>query len=73
LRWIEHGVMLSEHMDGEHGPAMFRHACRLGLEGIVSKRPDRPYRSRRSPDWIKVKNPSAPTATAPVRLLLLMP
>jgi bifunctional non-homologous end joining protein LigD len=35
----------------------------LGLEGIVSKRGDRPYRSGRSPDWIKVKNQAAPAAT----------
>jgi ATP-dependent DNA ligase len=32
----------------------------MGLEGIVAKRRDRPYRSGRSPDWIKVKNPDAP-------------
>jgi bifunctional non-homologous end joining protein LigD len=32
----------------------------MGLEGIVSKRRDRPYRSGRSPDWLKVKNPAAP-------------
>jgi ATP-dependent DNA ligase len=31
----------------------------MRLEGIVSKRRDRPYRSGRSPDWIKVKNPDA--------------
>jgi hypothetical protein len=35
---------------------VFAHACKLGLEGIVAKRRDRPYRSGRSPDWIKVKN-----------------
>jgi ATP-dependent DNA ligase len=40
-----------------------RHACAMGLEGIVAKRRDRPYRSGRSPDWIKVKNPAAPAAT----------
>jgi ATP-dependent DNA ligase len=34
-----------------------------GLEGIVAKRRDRPYRSGRSPDWIKVKDPAAPAAT----------
>jgi hypothetical protein len=34
------------------------------MEGIVAKRRDRPYRSRRSPDWIKVKNPDAPTPTS---------
>jgi hypothetical protein len=35
---------------------------KLGLEGIVAKRRDRPYRSGRSGDWIKVKNPEAPAA-----------
>jgi ATP-dependent DNA ligase len=39
---------------------VFRHACKLGLEGIVSKRKDSPYRSGRSPDWLKMKNPEAP-------------
>jgi hypothetical protein len=33
------------------GPTVFRHACNLGLEGIVSKRKDSSYRSGRSPDW----------------------
>jgi bifunctional non-homologous end joining protein LigD len=56
------GIRLSEHIDGD-GMAAFRHACRMGLEGIVAKRRDRPYRSGRSPDWIKVKNPDAPAAT----------
>jgi len=42
---------------------MFRHACVMGLEGFVSKRRDAPYRSGRSPHWIKVKNPHAPAAT----------
>src|SRR5262249_3142155 len=35
-------------------------ACKLGLEGIVSKRLDSPYRSGRSQDWGKSKNPAAP-------------
>jgi ATP-dependent DNA ligase len=42
------------------GPTVFRHACKLGLEGIVSKRKDSPYRSGRSPDWLKMKNPAHP-------------
>jgi bifunctional non-homologous end joining protein LigD len=42
---------------------VFRHACALGAEGIVAKRRDRPYRSGRCADWIKVKNPAAPAAT----------
>jgi hypothetical protein len=36
------------------------HACKLGLEGAVSKRKDSAYRSGRSPDWLKMKNPAAP-------------
>jgi ATP-dependent DNA ligase len=35
-------------------------ACAMGYEGIVSKRPGSPYRSGRSPDWLKMKNPDAP-------------
>jgi ATP-dependent DNA ligase len=35
-------------------------ACKLGLEGIVSKRKGSPYRSGRSPDWLKMKNPESP-------------
>jgi bifunctional non-homologous end joining protein LigD len=53
------GLRLCEHLDGD-GAAMFRHACAMGLEGIVSKRRDAPYRSGRSPHWVKVKNPEAP-------------
>ena len=39
---------------------VYREACRLGCEGIVSKRLGSPYRSGRSPHWVKVKNPKAP-------------
>jgi bifunctional non-homologous end joining protein LigD len=39
---------------------VFEHARRMGLEGIVSKRLDKPYRSGRSGDWIKTKNPDSP-------------
>jgi ATP-dependent DNA ligase len=42
------------------GPDLFRQACKFGLEGLVSKRRDRPYRAGRSLDWIKVKNRSHP-------------
>lgn len=47
-------IRFSEHLEDD-GPAMKRHACRLGLEGIVSKRADRPYGSGRGGDWLKVK------------------
>jgi len=53
------GIRFNEHMDGD-GETVFRHACKLGLEGIVSKRKDSPYRSGRSPDWLKMKNADAP-------------
>jgi ATP-dependent DNA ligase len=42
------------------GATVFRHACALGCEGIVSKRLGSPYRSGRSKDWLKFKNPDAP-------------
>lgn len=47
-------IQLSEHMSSG-GEAMIRHACEMGLEGIVAKRTDRPYRSGRSEDWLKIK------------------
>jgi bifunctional non-homologous end joining protein LigD len=53
------GIQFNEHMEGD-GEIVFRHACKLGLEGIVSKRKDSPYRSGRSPDWLKMKNANAP-------------
>ena len=42
------------------GDIVFQHACKMGLEGIVSKRLGSRYRSGRSPDWLKFKNPQAP-------------
>ena len=53
------GLRLNEQLEAD-GPTVFQHACKLGLEGIVSKRKRSPYRSGRSPDWIKMKNPNAP-------------
>jgi bifunctional non-homologous end joining protein LigD len=38
---------------GGDGETVFRHACKFGLEGIVSKQKDSPYRSGRSPDWLQ--------------------
>jgi len=52
------GLRFNEHLDHEDGSLVFAHACKLGLEGIVSKRRTSPYRSGRSPDWIKSKNPA---------------
>jgi hypothetical protein len=47
-------------LTGAIGPDLFRAACDMGLEGLVSKRSDRPYRGGRSPHWIKVKNRTHP-------------
>ena len=47
-------VRYSEHFE-EDGPRLLRHACRLGLEGVVSKLRDAPYRSGRGKEWIKSK------------------
>jgi bifunctional non-homologous end joining protein LigD len=53
------GIVLSEHT-ADDGASIFQQACRMGLEGIVSKRLSVPYRSGPSRDWIKVKNPDSP-------------
>ena len=53
------GIVLNEHYEGE-GDIVFQHACKLGCEGIVSKRLGSIYRRGRSPLWVKVKNPKAP-------------
>jgi ATP-dependent DNA ligase len=53
------GMHLSEHDDGD-GEALFRAACRMGLEGIISKKLTSPYQSGKSRLWVKVKNKRAP-------------
>jgi bifunctional non-homologous end joining protein LigD len=60
LRKSQHGVRLNEHLEHPDGVTVFQHACKMGLEGIVSKRLGSRYRSGRSPDWLKFKNPEAP-------------
>ena len=52
-------IVLNEHFT-EDGAIVFREACKLGCEGIVSKRLGSIYRSGRTPLWLKVKNPNAP-------------
>ena len=51
---------VNEHLEHPDGHVVFHHACTLGAEGIVSKRLGSRYRSGRSPDWLKFKNPQAP-------------
>jgi bifunctional non-homologous end joining protein LigD len=53
------GIELTEHTHID-GADVFRQACAMGLEGIVSKRLSTPYRSGPCKDWIKVKNPDGP-------------
>ena len=60
LRKARHGVRLNEHLEHPEGAVVFQHACKMGLEGIVSKRIGSRYRSGRSADWLKFKNPDAP-------------
>ena len=59
LRGSHSSIAFNEHFE-EDGAIVYREACRLGCEGIVSKRLGSPYRSGRSPHWVKVKNPNAP-------------
>jgi bifunctional non-homologous end joining protein LigD len=54
------GIIYNEHEAGAIGPRLFQQACKMGLEGIVSKHRERGYRAGRSPHWIKVKNPKSP-------------
>ena len=54
------GIHLAPFEQGEIGPDLFRHACLMGLEGLVSKHRDSPYRGGRFTRWVKVKNRSHP-------------
>ncbi|HRN87284.1 DNA ligase D [Hyphomicrobium sp.] len=47
-------VRLSDHFE-EEGPLVLRHACRLSLEGVISKQKHAPYRSGRTKAWVKSK------------------
>jgi bifunctional non-homologous end joining protein LigD len=62
LKGAGFGLQLVEHVE-EDGGTVFRHACFLGLEGIVSKRKGSKYRSGRTDGWIKSKNPGSPAVT----------
>ena len=59
LKGRQVSIVLNEHFE-EDGAAVYRAACQLGCEGIVSKRLGSLYRSGRSRHWVKVKNPNAP-------------
>ena len=59
LRRTHAGIAFNRHFETA-GESVYRHACALGCEGIVSKRLGSPYRFGRSNDWIKIKNPASP-------------
>jgi bifunctional non-homologous end joining protein LigD len=54
------GIIYNDHDVGAIGPRLFEQACKMGLEGIVSKRRDHGYKAGPSRHWIKVKNPNSP-------------
>jgi bifunctional non-homologous end joining protein LigD len=54
------GIFVAPFETGEIGPYLFRAACNMGLEGMVSKHRDRPYRGGPCRHWVKVKNPASP-------------
>jgi bifunctional non-homologous end joining protein LigD len=60
LRKSRQGVRLNQHPGHDCGLTVLQRACKMGLEGIVSKRLGSRYRSGRSVDWLKFKHPNAP-------------
>ena len=64
------GLRLSEHVEDTDGAVVFRQACVMGLEGIVSKGRDSRYRSGRCREWIKVKNRAHPAFERAVLIAL---
>jgi bifunctional non-homologous end joining protein LigD len=61
LRGRSDGIFGAPFEQGKIGPDLFGAACRMGLEGIVSKHRERPYRAGRCEHWQKVKNRKAPS------------
>ena len=59
LRQTEDGIAFNQHYSCE-GAFLYKHACVLGCEGIVSKWLGSPYHSGRVDHWVKIKNPAAP-------------
>jgi bifunctional non-homologous end joining protein LigD len=62
IRKLRLGKLLKRSGEGilnDNRPRLFEEACKMGLEGLVSKHRERTYRAGRSPHWIKVKNPKS--------------
>ncbi|MCA1452805.1 DNA ligase [Bradyrhizobium sp. BRP22] len=60
LRGRAEGIFVAPFEQGEIGPDLFEAACRMGLEGLVSKRRERRYEGGPCKHWIKVKNRKHP-------------
>ena len=73
LRKSRPGVRLNEHLEHSEGDVVFRHACKMGLEGIVSKRLGSRYRSGRSPDCRGGGNRARPIRWRRLRLQISRP
>jgi bifunctional non-homologous end joining protein LigD len=54
------GIIYKDHDAGAVGPRLIKQACKMGLEGIVSKHRESAYRASPSKHWIKFKNPKSP-------------
>ena len=54
------GIFIAEYEQGKIGRDLFRVACNMGLEGIVSKRRDCAYAPGKCRHWVKTKNPTHP-------------
>ena len=57
------GVFIAEYEQGDIGRDLFRVACNMGLEGIVSKHRDRAYTPGKCRHWVKTKNPAHPACS----------
>jgi bifunctional non-homologous end joining protein LigD len=66
----DHGIRLCEHIEDLDSAVVFRQACVMGLEGIVAKRRDSRYRSGRTREWIKIKNPAHPAIERAMQIAL---
>jgi bifunctional non-homologous end joining protein LigD len=65
LKRTKGGIQYVEHTEGD-GDEIFAAVCKLGLEGIVSKKLDSPYKSGPSKTWLKIKNPKTSAVTRAV-------
>jgi bifunctional non-homologous end joining protein LigD len=54
------GIIYNDHDAGAVGPRLFKQACKMGLEGIVSKHRESANRAGPSKHWIKIKKPKSP-------------